>query len=167
MMNLPNRKNNRLINYNYDSAGAYFLTICTKEKQCILSHIVGDDALGVPENQLTKMGKIVEKYILSGNNMDRVRVDKYVIMPNHIHIIMFVDMDTSGTPRASSPTNAVVPRFVAALKRLVNKETKQNIFQRSYHDHVIRGEQDYLKIWEYIDNNPQKWMLDCFYVEEI
>lgn len=108
----------------------------------------------------------MEKYILSGNNMDRVTVEKYVIMPNHIHILLMIDMDECGTPRASSPTSAVIPRFVSALKRLVNQETGKNIFQRSYHDHIIRGRQDYLKIWEYIDNNPQKWTLDCFYIKE-
>ena len=70
----------------------------------------------------------------------------------------------SGTPRASSPTTAVIPRFVASLKRFSNQEIGENIFQRSYHDHVIRGEQDYLKIWEYIDTNPLKWELDCFFV---
>ena len=132
----------------------------------MLSRIVGDDALGVPKNLLTDMGKIVEKYIRSGNRMERVTVEKYVIMPNHIHILMIVDMDVSGTPRASSPTTAVIPRFVASLKRLSNQEIGENIFQRSYHDHVVRGEQDYLKIWEYIENNPKQWELDCFYVKE-
>ena len=108
----------------------------------------------------------MEKYICSGNRMERARVEKYVIMPNHIHILMIVDMDVSGTPRASSPTTAVIPRFVASLKRFSNQEIGENIFQRSYHDHVIRGEQDYLKIWEYIENNPKQWELDCFYVKE-
>ena len=98
--------------------------------------------------------------------MHRVRVEKYVIMPNHIHILLIVEMDTSGTPRASSPTMGIVPRFVSALKRLSNQEIGEDIFQRSYHDHVIRGKKDYLKIWEYMENNPKKWELDCFYAEE-
>lgn len=132
----------------------------------MLSRIVGDDALGVPENQLTQMGKIAEAYSLSGNKMERVTVEKYVIMPNHIHILLLVDMDEGGTPRASSPTVAVIPRFVSAFKRLVNQKIGQNIFQRSYHDHIIRGQQDYLKIWEYIDNNSKQWSLDCFYTED-
>ena len=165
-MELPKRKPNRLYFYDYDKEGAYFLTICTQDRRCLLSRIVGDDALGVPKNLLTDMGKIVEKYICSGNRMERVRVEKYVIMPNHIHILMIVDMDVSGTPRASSPTTAVIPRFVASLKRFSNQKIGENIFQRSYHDHVIRGEQDYLKIWEYIENNPKQWELDCFYVKE-
>jgi hypothetical protein len=60
----------------------------------------------------------------------------------------------------------MIPRFVASLKRFSNLEIGKNIFQRSYHDHVIRNEQGYLKIWEYIENNPKKWELDCFYVKE-
>lgn len=167
MMELPKRRPNRLSSYDYDREGAYFITICTQKRNCLLSRIVGDDALGVPENRLTDMGRIVEKYILSGNRMDRVQVEKYVIMPNHVHILITVDMKIiDGTPRASSPTTAVIPRFVASLKRLTNMEIGENVFQRSYHDHIIRGEQDFSKIWEYIDNNPKQWELDCFYVKE-
>lgn len=166
MMEHPKRKINRLPGYDYDTGGMYFITICTKGKKCILSKIVGDDALGVPHNNLTELGQVVKKYILSGNRMERVSVEKFVIMPNHIHILLTVDMETGGTPRASSPTMAVVPRFVAALKRLVNREAGNDLFQRSYHDHIIRGHQDYMKIWEYIDNNPKQWEMDCFYVKE-
>ena len=165
-MELPRRKPNRLFSYDYDREGTYFLTICTQDRQCLLSKIVGDAALGVPKSELTDLGRIVEKYILSGNRMDRITVEKYVIMPNHIHLLLLVDMDNGGTPRAASPTKAIIPRFIAALKRFVNQEAGSNLFQRSYHDHIIRGQQDYLKIWEYIDNNPKKWEMDCFYVKE-
>ena len=164
-MELPKRKRTRLSGYDYDTGGMYFITICTQNKKCILSKIVGDDALGVPHNNLTNLGQVVQKHILSGNRMERITVEKYVIMPNHIHLLLMVDME-NGTPRASSPTMAVVPRFVAALKRLVNQDAGCNVFQRSYHDHIVRGHQDYLKIWEYIDNNPKQWELDCFYTEE-
>ena len=165
-MELPKRKPNRLSSYDYDREGAYFLTICTQDRKCLLSIIVGDDALGVPENRLTEIGQIVEKHILSSRNMDRITLEKYVIMPNHIHILLTVDMNTGGTPRVSSPTTAIIPRFVASLKRFSNQEVGKEIFQRSYHDHVIRNQQDYLKIWEYIDNNPKQWKMDCFYVKE-
>lgn len=141
MIELPKRKINRLPGYDYDTGGMYFITICTKDKKCILSRIVGDDAPGVPHNNLTELGQVVKKYILSGNRMERVSVEKFVIMPNHIHILLTVDM--GGTPRASSPTMAVIPRFVAALERFVNQEVGSNLFQRSYHDHIIRGHQDY------------------------
>ena len=164
-MELPKRKQNRLKDYDYDSAGAYFITVCTQDRKCLLSHIVGGGAFDAPENQLTSMGKIVEKYIQSGNHIDRVTVEKYVIMPNHVHLLLIVDM-VDGTSRAPSPTNAVIPHFMSTFKRFCHRDIGQKIFQRSYHDHVVRDRQDYLKIWEYIDDNPKQWELDCFYVKE-
>lgn len=85
-------------------------------------------------------------------------------MPNHIHLLVSV-CDTGGTSRAPSPTTSVIPHFVSTLKRFVNREIGKNIFQRSYYDHIIRGERDYQKIWLYMENNPAKWKEDCFYSE--
>lgn len=163
-MALPKRKNSRLPEYDYNTPGAYFITICTKDRKCLLAEIVGDVAPDVPQNRLTKMGRIVQNYIRTGERINGVIVDKYVIMPNHIHLIVFVE---GGTSRATSPTKAIIPRFVAALKRFTNQEIGLNIFQRSYHDHIIRNEKDYLRIWEYMENNPKQWELDCFYVEDL
>jgi len=98
--------------------------------------------------------------------MERIRVEKFAVMPNHIHLLLIVEMDQNGTSRAPSPTNALIPHFISTFKRFCNREIGENVFQRSYHDHVIRNQQDYLKIWEYIDNNPKQWELDCFYVKE-
>ena len=165
-MDLPVRKPNRLPNFDYNTPGAYFITICTKDKKCILGKIVGGGALDAPIVQLTEMGHVVQQYILSGNNVPGVTVDKFVIMPNHIHLVLLLDT-TCGMSKAPSPTNAVIPHFVSTLKRFCNRDIGHNIFQRSFHDHIIRGEKDYLKIWEYIDNNPIRWKEDCFYTEEI
>ena len=165
-MELPKRKPNRLKKFDYDKEGAYFITICTQDRKCLLSRIVGGGALDAPNNLLTIFGEIVEKYILSGNRIERVTVANYVIMPNHVHLLLMVDRNTSGTSRAPSPTNAVIPHFVSTFKRFCHSKMGMKIFQRSYHDHVIRNEQDYLKIWEYIENNPKQWELDCFYVKE-
>ena len=60
---------------------------------------------------------------------------------------------------------AALPNAISALKRLVNRESGANIWQRSYHDHVNRNENDYLEIWNYIDTNPARWREDCFYIE--
>ena len=87
-------------------------------------------------------------------------------MPNHIHMILFVDESAcSGPSKAPAPTNAMIPHFVSAFKRFCHRDLGEAIFQRSYHDHVIRGDEDYLKIWQYIDSNPAKWQEDCFYTE--
>ena len=166
-MGFPKRKQNRLNKFDYSSNGAYFITICVKDMKCILSTIsVGDDALGVPKNNLTNKGEIVDKYIKSAERIPGVYIDKYVVMPNHIHIILRIDRE-NGSPGASTPTKQLVPEAVGALKRLVSRETGENIFQRSYHDHIIRNKNDYDKIWKYIDTNPLKWADDCFYVKEI
>ena len=166
-MTLPVRKPNRLSHFDYSTPGAYFLTICVEEKKCILGSIVGGGALDAPLVRLSKTGQIVQKYIESGNTIPGVTVDKYVVMPNHIHMILFVDEAVSlGTSKAPSPANSVIPHFVSTFKRFVHRDIGKKIFQRSYHDHVIRGEKDYRKIWQYIDGNPGKWMDDCFYVEE-
>ena len=163
-MELPKRKPTRLKNYDYGSEGAYFITICTKNKQKILCDIVGGGAHDSPKNILSNKGKIVEKYIISTNNIPEITVDKYVIMPNHIHLLLSVKNE-NGTSKAPSPTNNLIPHCVSTLKRFVNNEIGENIWQRSFHDHIIRGENDYLKILSYIENNPQKWNEDCFYIE--
>jgi len=161
-MELPKRKPTRLKGYDYSTPGAYFITICTKDRKELLSKIVGDDAHIVPKNNLSDYGLICDKYINNINGKyENVTVDKYVIMPNHIHLIMFL----SGTMKASSPTSNI-ETIVRSFKTMVTKEKGCSIWQRSYHDHIIRGEKDYQKIWEYIDTNPLKWELDCFYNDE-
>ena len=167
-MDLPKRKQVRLPEYDYSAPGAYFVTVCTQNRRCILSRItVGADALGGPNLTLTDMGRIAEKYILSTNRIAGLHVDKYVIMPNHIHLLLRIDGVFAGAddgpPRASAPTYATIPSAIGALKRLVHREAGQAIFQRSYHEHVIRGEADYWEIWEYIDTNPAKWAEDRYY----
>lgn len=165
-MTWPNRKANRITNYDYSSPGAYFITICTQNRRSILGNIVGGGAFDAPYVQLNPKGQIVQQYVLSGNKIPGIVVDKYVIMPNHIHMILRIsDSGSSGTPRASSPTNAAIPHFVSTLKRLCHRDLGQRIFQRSYHDHVIRNEKDYQMIWQYIDTNPARWQEDCFYEE--
>ena len=106
---------------------------------------------------MTDTGKIVERYILSTDLISGFRVDKYVVMPNHIHMLLRIE---GGPPRASAPT---VSDAVGALKRLVNRRIGHDIWQRSFHEHVIRNEQDYREIWEYIDQNPAKWVEDRYY----
>ncbi len=145
-MNFPQRKPNRLKNFDYNQNGAYFVTICVKGRKKILCDIVGDDAHIVPK----KYGTIIEKYILNVPE-----IEKYVIMPDHIHMIIRIE---NGTMWASSPTNRI-SNIVRSLKILTTKEIGKSIFRRSYYDHVIRNQQDYNEIWEYIDNNPKKWML--------
>ena len=165
MIDLPKRKDLRLRDWNYSTPGAYFITICTQEKRCILSEIlpVGAGVLDRPNLKLTEMGKQVEEILLEMNKKTSgIDVNQYVIMPNHVHFLLTVTND--GASRTPPPTgaNAEIPRFVSTFKRFTNKACGQSLWQRSYHDHVIRNEQDYSDIAEYIENNPAKWSEDCY-----
>lgn len=153
---IKERKRVRLENYNYSKAGFYFLTLCIKDKEKILCEIVGDTRLDVPKVILSKEGKIVEKYILTTNKIEGVLVEKYVIMPNHIHLLIKIEKE-EGTSKAPSPTNEKIPHLVSSFKRFVNKEAGKNLFQRSYIDHIIRNEEDYVNHLKYIDDNIFKW----------
>ncbi len=158
-MDLPKRKRTRLQGYDYSQNGYYFVTICTKDKEKLLCEIVGEGLCALPKTNLTDIGKITDNAINFVNQKyDRITVDKYVIMPNHIHLIIKIEKQTGGL--GGPPLQHVIGR----LKSFITHKYGKPIFQRSFHDHVIRGEQDYLKIWNYIDTNPQKWSEDCFYV---
>ena len=169
-MALPNRMSNRLPCYDYSTSGAYFITICTQNRKQILSKLVGTGVLDCPQVQLSKYGKVAERYILQLNNFyDHISVDKYVIMPNHIHILLSVQ-GQSGTPVPTDDCeidnkNSTVAKFVSTFKRFCNKEYGENIWQNRYYDHVIRNQQDYNDIWEYIEFNPTQWKKDSLYQE--
>lgn len=164
---LQKRKPNRLKNFDYSTNGAYFITICTKDKKCILGKIVGDGVLDVPKIYLSDYGNIVNDRIAEMNKTyENMLVEKYIVMPNHIHLLIYIDNNVKnniGTSRTPSPTNATIPSFVSTLKRLTNKQIGESIWQRSYYDHIIRNEKDYLNIWEYIENNTLKWCEDKYY----
>lgn len=151
-MDLPQRKQNRLENYDYSQNGAYFITICTKERKKILCEIVGAN---IVRPKLTRYGKIVDDAInLITNHYQTVTIDKYVIMPDHIHLLLQIHSDGR---TMFAPT---IERIVKQTKGYITKQIGFSIFQRSYYDHVIRNQEDYNEIWEYIDNNPKKWLIN-------
>ena len=167
MQVMPKRKQIRLKEYDYNTPGAYFITICTKDRKEILSKInVGTGVLDCPELMLLEYGKIADKYINRLNDFyDNISIDNYVIMPNHIHFLISVlcSDGQSGTPVPTNNANSVVSKFVGTFKRFCNKEFRQNLWQARFYDHVIRNGQDYRDVWEYIENNPSKWEMDRFY----
>ncbi|MBQ1955316.1 MAG: transposase [Clostridia bacterium] len=108
---------------------------------------------------MTQIGEEVEKSIQYINdNYDGVLIEKYIIMPNHIHLI--VVLENSGG-HGSPPLQSVIGQ----LKSFTANKFGNILWQRSFHDHVIRNRNDYLKIWEYIDTNGLKWKTDCFFSE--
>ena len=165
---LPQRKPTRLTGFDYNTNGAYFITICTQDRRKLLSRVVGDDVLGVPKSvELLPHGKIADKYINQLNDFyEGVKVEGYVIMPNHIHIMLFVS--ENGTPRTSSPTKqtSAASQFVSTFKRFCNKDYGKNIWQRGFYDHIIRNHEDYEEHVKYIYENPTRWYYDELYTEE-
>ena len=155
------RKNLRLKGYDYSQNGVYFITICSKDKAKLFGKVVGDGVLDVPHVKLSHIGKTVEKYIKSVEvNYDFISIDKYVVMPNHVHLLIMI---YNGVNAVYTGANSTIPRIVSTLKRFVNRDLGYNVFQRSYHDHIIRNQSDYDEIWQYIDENPLKWQSDCYY----
>ncbi|MBO5939043.1 MAG: hypothetical protein J6Q82_06050 [Clostridia bacterium] len=171
---LPKRKDLRLKQYDYSSKGAYFVTICIKNRKRILSDIikpVGVGALDDPQIRLTEIGKITEKYLLSSENIPGVKIDRYIIMPDHIHIIIFLYPDEyakrkNGSSKAPTPTNEMLPHIVSTFKRFCNKELGNNIFQRGYIEHIIRDREDYETKTKYIYENPIHWYYNELYTKK-
>ena len=142
------RKNLRLKDYNYNIAGYYFITICTENKEKIFGSIVNNKLIH------SFLGILVEDSINNLKNIyQNIFIDKYVIMPNHIHMIIVINNETQNT----------VSNIIKNFKKGITQVLGKTIWQRSFYDHVIRNELDYLRIWQYIDNNPLKWNLDEFY----
>ncbi len=157
---LHKRKDYRLKNYDYSSPNAYFITICIKDRNPILwSHISYDNvgaAIGRPVSyELSPYGKVVDSAI---NNIStfypKINVDKYVIMPNHIHLILSIHEKPA--PKISTVINQ--------MKGHVSKQIGFSPWQKLYHDRIIRDEEEYLNKWQYIEDNPLKWNEDEDYV---
>ena len=166
MSELPKRKPPRLKGYDYGQNGAYFITFCTKDKLKTLGRVVGRDAPGAPLVELTGLGEAVRKEIgETHTHYDGVVVDKFVVMPNHVHLIVLINSD-GGMPGASRPMNTLIPRIVAMIKKKTNRAFGSDTWQHSFHDHIIRDEAEYLRIWQYIDDNPALWIEDGYFVAD-
>ena len=158
------RKRNRLMAYDYSSPGAYFITICTLNKQCFLSRIsVGATTGRPPKVHLTDCGNAVEQAIITiPKKYPAVVVDSYCIMPNHVHLLIRICSTADGRPMVAPTVSTIIQQMKGAAVKAAGK----SFWQKSFHDHIIRDENDYQKIWEYIEANPFKWSDDCFYVPE-
>ena len=272
---LPIRKHPRLKDFDYSSEGAYFITICTHERRCVFSRIVGQGLAPAEEHRVeyTQFGKIAERQLLSlEKRYPYIKIDKYVIMPNHIHAIFVLgekaageelrptiiqesdlngnvmaagasprptiiqegdlngnviaagaelrptiihqsdpngsvitagasprptiiqegDLNGSVTAAGASPRPTIIQEgdingsviaagaelrptiidIVCAYKSLTAIDCNKNgfkgekLFQSSFYEHVIRNEQEYYEILEYIYENPMKWQFDKLFSEE-
>ena len=150
-MTFYNRKSPRIPNYDYTSENYYFITICTKNRRCLFGSVY----------ELSRIGKIAEEQIGAiQTHYENVYVEKYVVMPNHIHMILV--MNSSGENNAEQ----IIGQYKSGVTREVRKfDSNAVVWQRSFHDHVIRDQRSFEKIWLYIEGNPQCWNKDCFYVD--
>ena len=189
---LPQRKHIRLRNYDYSLNGGYFITICTQNKRCVLSSIVGrgrapaaeECAVGrglAPAEQeyiieYTECGKIAEEQLhLLEKRYGGLTIDRYVIMPNHIHAIIHIedssekdlqkDLQFSQLPNHRMALGVVVGGFKRDVTLYAKRNYIQFGWQGRYHDHVIRGARDGNRIVDYIKTNVMRWDNDCFFDE--
>lgn len=170
MSELPHRKNTRLKNYDYSQAGYYFVTICTHNKEHLLSNIVGGGFHAAPQTELTDIGKEIIKSIEYINDkIPNVTIDKFVLMPNHIHFILIIDQVQEGG-HGNPPLHKIIGQFKSYTNKMYNdlNQTKELIlWHRNYYDHVIRNNTEYQKIYEYIETNPLKWELDKYFIQDM
>jgi putative transposase len=161
-LELSKRKEIRLKDYDYSQNSAYFLTICVKDRHNLLWEQNVGAVFDRPHEspRLSDIGKIIDVEIQKiGSIYENVLIDKYVIMPNHIHMLVVLQCGESGRPKVA-PT---ISRIIQQFKGSISKQLGLSIWQKLFHDHIIRKEQEYKKIWGYIDTNPLKWEEDCYY----
>lgn len=151
-MSFLSRKYPRLSGYDYQTLNYYFLTLCTHQHRCIFG----------PPGRINQLGCIAaQDFVRIPTIYPGIRIDKYVVMPNHIHVIVVIE-DPNNTPGIS--------QIIALYKTGVTKQIRSikpgmQVWQRSFYDHIIRNQESYEEIWTYIDGNPQKWETDKFHID--
>lgn len=169
-MDLRTRKKNRLENYDYSQNGLYFITICTKNRIEYFGKIENANVcatIGRPYTALSDYGMVVEKAIKNISDLyNYVFVDKYVIMPNHVHLILRIENDfeflINGRPMVANTVSDIINQ----MKGYISKKIGFSVWQKSFHDRIIRNENEYNALWNYIENNPLMWKDDCFFVQK-
>ena len=159
---LPERKRVRLYKFDYSTPGAYFITVCTRDKKMLFAP-VGADSISA---------RLVERTFLETiNRYKGVESPIYVVMPNHFHAIITISRaDMESAPTVSEIVQSFKRYSTVEYARLVKENIlppfDKKIWQRSFHDHVIRNRDDYNEIYNYICQNPMRWRSDLFYFEE-
>ena len=166
MTDIPQRQPHRLRNFDYGSNGAYFITICVNHRNELLGKIYVGAAIGRPPTiKLSHYGNTVNDAIKNTNTIyENVKVDQYVIMPNHVHMILMIDNeDDSAIPEGRAMRAPTVGTVINQLKGFASKQIGFPLWQKSFYDHIIRDEEDYQTHLKYIEENPAKWAEDEYY----
>ena len=164
------RKNIRIKDYDYTKEGIYFITICSYHRDNIFCKI-DDEIFDIEFNDIdfekyienTNIGKYIEKGIQNINCIYKnVEVLNYVIMPNHIHVLI----EFNDIPINKDGKEINLSKIISGFKQFVVKSLKgnnMNVWQKSYYEHIIRNEKEYNIVNEYITYNPLKWKVDEYY----
>ena len=164
----PHRRSIRLKGYDYSRAGAYFVTICTQDRRCLFGEITAKIM------RLNDPGRMIQTvwYELP-QHYPGVDIDAFVIMPNHIHGIIDLNIGDVGQPQGVAPTTMSLPDVVHRLKSLTTTRYRKGVerqdwlpfprrlWQRNYYEHVIRDEGDLNQLRQYITSNPLCWPEDA------
>lgn len=164
---MPPRKPLRLQTFDYSQPGYYFVTICAYKMRHLFGEIIDE------RMELNFLGKIAEhEWVQTSIVRPNVEIDKFIIMPNHIHGIIHLlprTGDPLGRPHVYGPMRnsigAIIGQFKAKTTKQIKKiqNTETTIWHRNYFEHIIRNECDLLNTRKYIENNPRKWALDSMY----
>ncbi|MBQ7573003.1 MAG: transposase [Clostridia bacterium] len=155
MNNLPKRKTIRLKHYDYSQNGYYFITICTHNKQNLFNL----------NNESAVQNQIITKWLSELENKFKTEIDYYVIMPDHIHFILIINPTERHTGRSLPDMmqwfkTMTTNEYIKLVKNNILKPFDKKLWQKSYYEHIIRNDQDYIQTVEYIINNPLKYSLD-------
>lgn len=146
--NLSTRKIIRLQGYDYSAENIYFVTLCIKDRIELLGKIENENI------KLSIEGNIVKKTIhLVEQIYPNLTIDEYVIMPNHIHFLISINYANGIT----------ISKVIKHFKTIISKELSYSIWQKSFYEHIVRNEKEYLKIKEYIRNNIINWAKDKYF----
>ena len=149
-----NRRSARVKAHDYTLAGAYFITICTAERACIFGDVDGG------EMRLNDSGHAVQKtWDGLPDHYHRVELDAFVVMPNHIHGILVLAGEPS--PHGLSEIVRGFKTFSARGVNNIRNARNVAVWQRSYHDHVVRDDADLDRLRRYIADNPAGWANDA------
>ena len=159
-MDLPKRKPTRLRGFDYSSENYYFITICTHNRQRLFGCV--GDGLDRSEVGFSEFGRIADEELRKiPVRMSDARIDKYVIMPDHIHAILVLGCNGDSERSRPFPTLSTVVGLLKSgvSRRIHGIEPGIRVWQKSFYDKIIRDEQGYLEAWEYMDENPHKFLL--------
>ena len=157
---LPERKRLRLKAFDYSTTGAYFITICTKDKKPLFS---------LPESRNHAAQMIEKSFLKTIGKYDGVESPIYVVMPNHFHAIITISRQGDNSPSVSSIVQdfkrSSTLEYIKMVKDGMLPPFDKQIWQRSFYDHIIRNADDYYQIAQYIIENPMRWKFDKLYIE--